>query len=186
MVKAGDVIVNPVSTDRIVFLRTRSDGNGELLQFDNFHQPNGIGPVPHQHPLQEETFIVKRGAFAITIEGQERVVKAGETVVVPRGAAHTWHIVGTDELHLLTEFRPALHFEEIIETICGLAQAGKMDHKGNPNPLQMTVTLYAYPGEFWLVGPPIFAQKVLYGGLGPVLKHVFGYQPNFPYVPTRP
>jgi len=151
------------------------------LQFDNFHQPNGIGPVAHRHPLQEETFHVKAGTFAITIEGKEQVVKAGEMVTIPHGAAHSWHIVGKDELHLLTEFRPALHFEEIIETICGLAQAGKMDKKGNPNALQMTVTLNEYPGEFWLEGPPIFAQKLLYSGLGPILKNLLGYKPNYPY-----
>ena len=45
MPKAGDVIENPIMTDRIIFRKTQRDTNGELLQFDNYHKPGGIGPI---------------------------------------------------------------------------------------------------------------------------------------------
>ena len=32
MPKAGDVIENPITTDRIIFRKTREDTNGELLR----------------------------------------------------------------------------------------------------------------------------------------------------------
>lgn len=56
----GQKIVNKITSDVIAFLQTREDTNGGLLQFDNFHAVDGIGPLPHSHPLQEETFIVKK------------------------------------------------------------------------------------------------------------------------------
>ena len=67
MPKAGDVIENPITTDRIIFRKTRQDTNGELLQFDNYHKAGGVGPMPHLHPLQEETFEVVKGTFGITL-----------------------------------------------------------------------------------------------------------------------
>ena len=54
MPKTDDVIENPITTDRIIFRKTRQDTNGELLQFDNYHKAGGIGPMPHLHPLQED------------------------------------------------------------------------------------------------------------------------------------
>src|SRR5215216_7950391 len=46
MAKSGSVIYNKVTLDRFVFRQTREDTDGALLQFDDYHPPNGIGPVP--------------------------------------------------------------------------------------------------------------------------------------------
>lgn len=181
MPKAGDVIENPITTDRIIFRKTRQDTNGELLQFDNYHKAGGVGPMPHLHPLQEETFEVVKGIFAITVNGKEQLLTAGEKAIVPKGAIHYWRNAGKDELYMITEFRPALHFEEIIETVAALARAGKMDKAGNPNILQMSATLSYFPGEFYLTNPPIFAQRLLFSTLGPILRHFFGYPVCYPY-----
>lgn len=181
MPKAGDIIENPITTDRIIFRKTRQDTNGELLQFDNYHQPGGVGPVPHLHALQEETFEVVNGTFAITLNGKEQLLTAGEKIIVPKGTVHYWRNAGKDELYIVTEFRPALHFEEIIETVAALARAGKMDKAGNPDPLQMSATLSYFPGEFYLATPPIFAQRLLFGILGAILRHLFGYPACYPY-----
>jgi mannose-6-phosphate isomerase-like protein (cupin superfamily) len=182
MPKAGDVIENPITTDRIIFRKTRQDTNGELLQFDNYHKAGGIGPNPHFHPLQEETFEVVEGTFGITRNGKEKLMTAGEKAIVPKGTIHYWRNAGKDELHIITEFRPALHFEEIIETVAALAQAGKMDKAGNPDILQMAATLSYYPGELYLAGnPPVFLQWLLARTLGPILIRFFRYPVHYPY-----
>jgi mannose-6-phosphate isomerase-like protein (cupin superfamily) len=182
MPKAGDVIENPITTDRIIFRKTRQDTHGELLQFDNYHQPGGVGPMPHLHPLQEETFEVVDGTFGITLDDREQLLTAGRKVIVPKGTIHYWRNAGRDELHIITEFRPALHFEEIIETAAALARAGKMDRAGKPDILQMAATLSYYPGEFYLASnPPIFVQQLLTRILGPILRRFFGYPVSYPY-----
>ncbi|HUE98906.1 MAG TPA: hypothetical protein VMN99_06605 [Anaerolineales bacterium] len=84
MPKAGDVIENPITTDRIIFRKTWRDTNGELLQFDNYHKPGGIGPNPHFHPLQEETFEVVEGTFGITRNGQEQFLNSGEKAIISK------------------------------------------------------------------------------------------------------
>jgi mannose-6-phosphate isomerase-like protein (cupin superfamily) len=175
MATAGLVLYNTVTTDKIIFAQTRDDTNGTLLQFDNYHQPHGIGPMPHRHPLQEETFTVVTGTFAITVNGNEAVAHAGATVVVPPNALHFWRNAGHDELHIRTEFRPALHFEELIETLACLSQLGKVDRRGNPSLLQMCATLNAYDGEFVLGTLPLPLQRFLVTVLGSTLRRVFRY-----------
>lgn len=185
MATSGSIIFNKISTDKIIFRQTRKDTNGALLQFDNYHQPHGIGPVPHRHPLQEETFVVIKGTFAITINNKEEIVNRGERVAVPPNALHFWRNVGPGELHLQTEFRPALHFEEIIETIACLSQMGKMDSRGNPDPLQMSATLNAYYGEFFLGTMPLGLQKFLFGFFGGVLRAALRFKPNLTFADLK-
>jgi mannose-6-phosphate isomerase-like protein (cupin superfamily) len=170
MAKSGDVIYNAISTDRITFLQTRDETGNALLRFNNEHSKAGIGPAPHRHPLQEESFIISSGLLNITIDGKSTTFGKGERVVVPAGALHYWKAVGDQDLRMITEFRPALHFEEIIETIACLSQKGKMDKKGNPDPLQMSATLSAYYGEFWLGTMPMSLQRLLFGPFGRLLR----------------
>ncbi|HMG15288.1 MAG TPA: cupin domain-containing protein [Saprospiraceae bacterium] len=177
MAKSGQIIYNKISKDKIIFLKTREETKGELLQFENYHQTKGIGPVAHRHPLQEEKFILHTGRIAINIDGIEQIVSAGKSIVVKPDSLHFWRIIGDQELHMTTEFRPALHFEEIIETIASLSQTGKMDKEGNPNPMQMSATLNAYYGEFFLDTMPRALQKFLFGFFGKILL-LAGFKKN--------
>ena len=177
----GHTIVNRVTSDVITFIQTRDDTNGTLLQFDNRHDERGIGPVPHRHPLQEETFIVKKGILSITIADRKFTLHAGEKAIVPPDTMHYWSNGGQGELHLLTEFRPALHFEEIIETIATLSQQGKVDEHGNPSPVQMSATLNAYYGEFFLGTMPVPIQVFMFRFFGWVLRKIFRYPDYLKY-----
>jgi len=47
----------------------------------------GGGPQLHRHPY-EEVFVVQEGEATFTLDGEERVVRAGEVVVAPAGVAH--------------------------------------------------------------------------------------------------
>ena len=134
MARAGDEIVNPVTGHRIIFRKTTQDTNGELLQMDWIGRPGWkAGPV-HVHPYQEETFEVLSGTLGSYVAGVERTHKPGdEMVLVPAGAKHTVWNEGEEEVHALVEFRPAsvrVRTETVLETICGLAQDGKVSKAG--------------------------------------------------------
>jgi mannose-6-phosphate isomerase-like protein (cupin superfamily) len=91
--KPGDVIENKLAGDRIVFLRTGRETNGELLELDCFLQPGGQGPPEHIHPHQEERFIVLSGAFTIRIAGTETTLGAGEECAAVLSEFHDADIV---------------------------------------------------------------------------------------------
>jgi len=61
----------------------------------------GAGPSPHRHPYAE-TFIVQAGAAAFTVDGELVEVGAGNVVVVPAGAVHSFKGAGSETLGMVS------------------------------------------------------------------------------------
>jgi quercetin dioxygenase-like cupin family protein len=177
MAKAGDVIEHPVTRERIVFRQTAQETQGALLQFDDILQAGGIGPPEHIHPHQEERFHVVSGTMGVRVDGREQTLRAGESINVPAGAAHIWWNAGDEELHQITEFRPALKLETFFETFFGLARDGKCDKVGQPAFLQIAVMVPVY--DIYLSRPPMLMQKALFAVLGPIAR-LLGYRSSYP------
>ena len=180
MARAGDTIEHPVAAERIVFLKTARDTDGELLQLDFFMKGGGFVPAEHVHPYQEERFEVLSGTAHFRLRGQERDVGAGETIVVPAGTPHVWWNPGEEEAHLILEYRPALRTETFFETFFGLAKDGKVNSKnGLPNPLQLAGMAREYEDEIYLARPPLIVQRVLFGLLASI-GTLLGYKARYP------
>jgi mannose-6-phosphate isomerase-like protein (cupin superfamily) len=73
-------------------------GAGVCLIF--VEAPPGHGPSLHRHPY-EEVFVVQDGEATFTADGEERVVRAGEVVIVPAGVAHSFVNSGNGPLRQL-------------------------------------------------------------------------------------
>jgi quercetin dioxygenase-like cupin family protein len=177
MAKAGEEVYNPRQRDRIIFKRTARETGGELLQLEIFASPNSAPPPDHVHPRQEEHFETISGTLRARVGGEERTLRAGESMVVPPGVGHTWWIEGEEEGHVLVEFRPALNTETFFETMYGLARDGKVDENGIPPLLQIAILCRTY--DNYLPSPPIALQKALFAVLAPVGK-LMGYKASYP------
>ncbi len=177
MARPGDVIENPVIGARIIFRKTARDTNGELLQFDFFLKPHGLGPPEHIHTRQEERFQVVSGTMRFRVSGNEQSLSAGQALVAPPGTPHTFWNDGDDEVHVLSEIRPALKSETYFETYFGLARDGKSNKRGRPNLLQVVVL--AREQDFFLAGPPIPVQRAVIAVLAPIAR-LLGYRARYP------
>ena len=71
MIRAGDVIENPVTGERIVFLETSAETNGEAVVFECFVKPSGFVAKPHVHPSQTELFEILEGSLVFKLHGRE-------------------------------------------------------------------------------------------------------------------
>ena len=60
----------------------------ERLVVEVHYQRSEGRPPPHLHPAQDEHFEVLEGRLHTLVDGVERVLTAGETLDVPRGAIH--------------------------------------------------------------------------------------------------
>ena len=181
MAKSGQTIENPLTRERIVFRKTARDTGGALLEADIFVGPGGFVAAEHVHPQQEERLIVQAGSVRFRLAGREQVYSAGETIVVPPGTPHQWWQHGDQELHVVVEFRPALNFEEFLETIFGLARDGKTNATGGPRNLLQAAALLGGPfkGVIYLAQPPIPVQRFLFAVLEPI-GHLAGYRAVYP------
>jgi len=175
--RSGDVLENPVTGERIVFRQTSRETNGELLEYEAHVKPHGVAAYKHLHPHQEERHEVLSGVLEMTVAGRKERLSPGDVMVVPAGVHHKASSDG--EIHILSEFRPALRWEELFETWVGLARDGKINKRGYPNPLQAAVLAREYEEEVRAAWPPLPVQKVLVAMLAPVGK-LFGYRA--PYV----
>jgi quercetin dioxygenase-like cupin family protein len=182
--KAGDIIENPVTGERIIFLETTQETNGELLRFEDVLPPGFFLPE-HFHPHQEERHEVLSGTLRGRVGGQERDYAEGEKVVGPAGVPHAWRNLSSEEeeLRIISEIRPPLAFETIFETTFGLARDGKTTKQGIPkNPLQLAVLVDEMRGMFYYSRVPVAVQEAFLALLAVVASvgRLLGYKARYP------
>ena len=178
MIHAGDTIENPVTGERIRFIKTSRETDGELVEIEVTVQPNGFVAAAHVHPYQSERFEIVSGALEFKL-GKERVVaRKGDVVTVDPGTPHSFRNVSKYETRFVTEVRPALQFERLIETMFALAAAGKTNGKGMPNPVRLAVIAKAHFDDVRLPFPPQWLQR--FGlALGAPVGRLAGYRPQY-------
>jgi len=147
MAYAGQILENPVSGERMVFRKTASDTDGELLAFEHFLDPDGQVPGAHVHPEQEERFEVVKGTMKFRRGLKTVVARPGDVVVVPPGTVHRFENAGEETAHVLVEVRPALRMERLLETTTALAREGRTDRKGLPKPLELALFVREFGRE---------------------------------------
>jgi mannose-6-phosphate isomerase-like protein (cupin superfamily) len=88
------------------------DSSAPHIDFECTIAPGKDGPDPHIHPQQTETFQVTGGLMRAVVNGEERVLKAGETIVIEPGQVHSFSNASREEpLNLKIRMEPALNFQ---------------------------------------------------------------------------
>jgi quercetin dioxygenase-like cupin family protein len=180
MIRQGVTIVNPVTGERVTFLKTSAETGGEYVLIETTIAPDGFVAAEHVHPYQSERFKVLEGVVEFALDGKTVVARADDVVMVEPGAAHRFRNIGVEEVRFLTEVRPALSFETFLETMFGLAADGKTNAKGMPNPFHLAVIMDEHFGLVRLPFPPTWIQRTGLA-LGAPLGRLLGYEPT--YVP---
>src|SRR5215213_7748783 len=181
MAKAGDEIFNPRTGQRVIFLQTGAETNGELLCSESYYPFAGAVEPEHVHPLQESGAEVISGSLCFRVDGEERQLRAGESITIPANTPHFfWNDAQEEEAHFIGWFRPALEIDRFFESFFGLAQDGKLNEKGLPSMLQLAVMVPRFGDEIRLTSPPWAVQRATVGMLAPIAK-LLGYRPEYPY-----
>lgn len=186
MIARGQSLVNPVTGETLVFRTTSADTNGELVVVEALVEPDGAVAAAHVHPAQEECFEVLEGELEFRIHKKSFVARVGDRVLVPAGTPHRFQNVGETTARFTCEVRPALGFEQLIETMFSLAADGKVNRKGMPNPLRLAVIARHHFGDVRLPFPPASLQRIGLT-LGAPLGRALGYRPVYrPKAPSAP
>jgi quercetin dioxygenase-like cupin family protein len=178
MIRAGDTIENSVTGERLVFEKTSADTGGEYVRFECSVKPSGFVAAAHVHPFQYERFEILDGSITFKVRGQELPTESGDVVLVPAGTKHQFWNAGDREARFACEVRPALQFERLIETMFTLAQTGRTNRKGMPNPLRLAVIARAHFDTVRLPFPPAWMQRVGLA-LGAPVGWLLGYRPTY-------
>ncbi len=95
----------------------------------------GSGSIVHYHPQQEETYRVLEGTLEVLREGTWRAVPTGESLTVPQGAVHAFRNTSSTPVKFLNVHRPALGFQNHLETLDRLIRSGKIRGTNDPRSL---------------------------------------------------
>jgi quercetin dioxygenase-like cupin family protein len=162
--KVGTRMTSVESGETFVFLQTEENGS-RVLVIDMICEPGGGAkgaPMPmHFHPTQEERFYIQQGVMEYVLNGVKGQLRAGESIVIPAGTLHTWRNPSADEkLLFLFEFEPVSGVEYVFENMTALSQMGKLRADGRVPLLACFRTLHHYSGNLYLVGLPVWMQKL--------------------------
>jgi len=90
----------------------RETSNG-LFVIEHMNLVNG-GPPLHKHLHQEEYFYLISGEVRFAIGDQRLTLRAGDSILGPRGIPHTFAAVEGKPSRLLISFSPAGRMEEFL------------------------------------------------------------------------
>lgn len=178
MAYPNQTLQNPLIGQDITFLRTGKETGGALLEMEARYQGRSQEPPPHYHPQQEEDFTVLKGELSVRIDGQVKVLKAGDTLHIPANTVHAMWNHSDQPTAVNWKVRPALHTDQLLETGIGLANDGKTNRKGVPPLLQAALMGRHFSGEYRLARPPYPLQKIAFALLAPI-AYLFGYRPVY-------
>ena len=164
MASAGQVLDNPVSGERLTFVKTAADTDGELLVVDLELSPKGHVPGAHLHPIQEERFEVTKGTMSFRKGLRIITARAGDTVVVPPGTIHRFKNSGDGPARARVEIKPALRMEELFETAVALAREGRTTATGTPRPLDLALFMREFEDE---VSAPLIPRWAARAAMAP-------------------
>lgn len=177
MAHPGDVVEAPLFRARATFLETAEQTNGELLRVEVV-LPAGFSVSEHVHPTQEERHKVVRGTLRARVGGQQRDYMEGETAIGPPGVPHAWGNPSDSELLcIVSEHRPALHMEALLEGGFTIARDLQADKKGAlKHLLRMAMLLDEARADFYMTQLPMQALLRLFAALAPIGR-LLGYEP---------
>jgi mannose-6-phosphate isomerase-like protein (cupin superfamily) len=181
VINPGDTVVNPVTGERLTFLKTSRQTDGEYCLIEAVVRPDGFVAAKHVHPYQSERFEVVSGTLTMTAGRKKIELGPGQSYSVEPGTAHKFENKGDVEVRFTCEVRPALSFEELIETMYGLAADGKTNKKGMPNPLRLAVIARRHFDHVRLPVVPHALQKAALA-MGAPIGRLAGY--DAVYVPA--
>jgi quercetin dioxygenase-like cupin family protein len=91
--------------------------------------PEGSGPPPHVHPLEDETFWVMEGEMTVEVGGKTLVLGPGAMGHVPRNTVHSFKVTSKEVCHVLNYYNPA-GFEQAIIGSARPAESRTLPPKG--------------------------------------------------------
>jgi quercetin dioxygenase-like cupin family protein len=128
----------------------------------------GQAPPAHFHPGQDESFEVICGVIGTRIDGTVREYRAGERILVPRGAVHQMWNAGDGDARARWITSPAGRTLEWFRALDGLQRSGRVRKDGMPGALAMGVLLTEYRDVMRLAAAPRPLVRVALALLGRV------------------
>lgn len=150
------------STEQLWFLNTlhtvrvRHDEGEDGISVMESLAPHGDSPPVHLHQNEDETFHVLEGELRVRAGDADVTIGAGETLLAPKGVAHTYRVESPAGARWLVITRRG-DFERFVRALSRPAERPELPTpQGPPTPEQAdALAAAAREHGIELVGPPL-------------------------------
>ena len=150
------------STEQLWFLNTlhtvrvRHDEGEDGISVMESLAPHGDSPPVHVHQNEDETFHVLEGELRVRAGDADVTIGAGETLLAPKGVAHTYRVESPAGARWLVITRRG-DFERFVRALSRPAERPELPTpQGPPTPKQAdALAAAAREHGIELVGPPL-------------------------------
>jgi mannose-6-phosphate isomerase-like protein (cupin superfamily) len=150
----------------ITFLERGVDEQGAYLLMDGV-LPVGINSGPARlHPQAEARSEVIAGQADVTVRGERRVLRPGESLTIAAGEAHSIRNGGDDTLRIRTTLRPPGEFEVATRALYAVGAGGR------PDVLAVAAVLFQFREDIRLSGLPWLVQRPLLRALAGIARRL--------------
>lgn len=124
-----------------VITKSAAETGGERVELEMTLPPGAAGPPPHFHPRQEEQWHVLAGTLEVQVDGSWRTLREGESESIPEGHVHTLRNRTNEDVRVLDVHIPALDFQDYMQDLHRLTDAGKITSLRSPRSLIYLATV---------------------------------------------
>lgn len=142
--------------DTLVCVRVSEKDGTDGLSVLEHRAPSGDSPPMHVHRTEDEIFHLLDGHIRLHLGGETHDVRAGESVVAPKGVPHTYRVESESPARWLT-ITSRGDFERFVRRMSRVAEHIDLPPRGGaptPEAIQALTTTAAEFG-IELVGPPL-------------------------------
>lgn len=117
--------------------------------------PRGDSPPLHFHENEDEVFHVIEGVLRFRLDGSDRTLTAGDTVIARQGVPHTYRVESERGRWLVITARG--QFEAFVRALARGAGAAQLPPPGGPPAPEAMVELKRAAKQFGIeiIGPPL-------------------------------
>ena len=141
--------------------KTAEQTGGELLEFDVIGRSRGFIAQPHVHTQQTERLEVIAGSLEVGMNGRKQVLRAGESIEVPPGTAHTQRPGDAGTGRVRIQVRPAGSTEQFLRRLAEMAEQGDYARGGFPKPVAAARLVRDFGDTGHAAHPSLRVQKAL-------------------------
>lgn len=152
-------IINSITGQRIILIES---GSPDLLKMESIYPPFSNEPPLHFHPNQQEHIEVLEGELTVRYIDGIKIYRQGTDFIISAGTAHAMWNSGYPSTRISWRVEPALETENLLRTICRLANSGQTKKDGSPTFLLLVYLLQKYQKCFRLRRPAIAVITILY------------------------
>jgi quercetin dioxygenase-like cupin family protein len=179
----GQVFVSKSEGFRQTILK-RENG---LVWMELVLEPHAQGPPEHIHTSLPENFIVTEGTLSLLVNGEKKLLRPGESLLVNPGTPHKPFNETDSRVVIKPPLTPEYALSEQFSVFLTQAYGFFDESESNSQPpkalLQMSRFSPKY--ELWLAGPPVPIQKAFYFVMGPTAR-LLGYRTHYEkYKPNK-